>query len=559
MAEPSSTESDTIPKKYHQHPLFFHLDLDEAIRQGLAVPIELDCEVANLGRDNRRWQILRPAQSIADFRQHVPMATTPPGYGLDDSSLIESPIIPRCLETIFEATNDSGNRPSPNSAGKETTNDIKNKIHLKSQASKPELKDRLGLHDNSPTPTSKGIRKENIAPILLPGDENNRCHIEKQGLDTEQTASTVLLLSSPSTKIPSPGQPQSQEHLEPRSQLQSNSQATPKPTQAGKQEGSSMKTPQHTSAPRTPTYSLFPHCPATPTRIQSKAQQSPHGRSINTPLLPLHLRPENQYSPRPSPDAGPRISFATTATVYNEETKSATQVPLKMPGENKISHKASKDQGISHHNPDSTYNLAYLFIGKIKLLETNNIGAGRVLEDSKRYSGVRDFSLPFSVACPNGLVNPYDVEFATKNFDMNSNTYTNNTDTDTDTATATAAATATIDSDSDDDTGGWLALHKRRHQRAIARYLAAAAASEESPSQHASANVEPVGMENETQTFGTDSTTTKVSVASVASSDHPTASTDSERLPKASFLGRCGKALTKKRSFWKKKKDDDEN
>jgi len=29
------------------------------------------------------------------------------------------------------------------------------------------------------------------------------------------------------------------------------------------------------------------------------------------------------------------------------------------------------------------------------------------------------------------------------------------------------------------------------------------------------------------------------------------------RRPKASFLERCGRALTKKRSFWKKKKDEE--
>ncbi|KAI0534898.1 hypothetical protein GGR58DRAFT_504856 [Xylaria digitata] len=563
MAEPSSTEGDTTPKKYHQHPLFLHLPLEEAIRQGLAVPTELDYKVGKLRRDNKRRERLRSARSMANFRQDVPVAAPAPGYGLDDGSLTESPEMPRRLETTgtaktlnmslsLEATNGSGNRSSPNSGVNKMIKDTKNKIHQKTQESMGELKDRLDLYENTPIPASKSIRKRNPAPVLRPRGENNSCNIERQGLGTEQTTFPASSLSPTSTKIPSPGQPQSQEHCEPRSQLQCDPQANPKTPQAGKQEDSSTKTPRSTSSLRTPTYSLFPKPPATPTRIHPKPQQSPHGLSINAPLLgsfnkplppppslsqlplspplPLHLRPENQYSPRPSLDAGPRISFATEATLYNEETKSTTQVPLKMPGVNKISYKTSKDQekslSMAKHFPPPP-------------CPPPNYPPPPPPTPKRPQESAEETP-----------VNPYDIEFATAHFDRNSNTYTNNTDTDT--------ATATVNDDVDEDTGGWLALHKRRHQRAIAQYLAAATA-EKPPSHHSSANVESVRMENETQTFGADSTMTEVSVASgVAGSDHPVASADSERPPKASFLGRCGKALTKKRSFWRKKDDDED-
>ncbi|TGJ75332.1 hypothetical protein E0Z10_g11008 [Xylaria hypoxylon] len=134
---------------------------------------------------------------------------------------------------------------------------------------------------------------------------------------------------------------------------------------------------------------------------------------------------------------------------------------------------------------------------------------------------------------PNALVNPYDVEFSTMHVDRNSNTYTNVTETDT----------ATANSTTDDDTGGWLANHKRAHQRAIAQYLTAtAAAAEKYPSHHSGAkgeHVELARMATETGTCGGDSAVAVVSVASgVACSDGPVAPPDSECLPKASFLER---------------------
>lgn len=165
---------------------------------------------------------------------------------------------------------------------------------------------------------------------------------------------------------------------------------------------------------------------------------------------------------------------------------------------------------------------------------------------------VRDFSLPCSSGASNALVNPYDAE-------------------------ATSACTST---DADDDTGGWLALHKRRHQRAFTPYLAAAAAAAaarpptpNNPLSRAQAEILHMALEFEAENSDKNSVTVSTApsttagasvanaasvagVAGVAGGVGPSTAAPGERLPKASFLGRCSKVLSRKRSFWKKKEEN---
>ncbi|KAI1757700.1 hypothetical protein F4782DRAFT_546777 [Xylaria castorea] len=160
---------------------------------------------------------------------------------------------------------------------------------------------------------------------------------------------------------------------------------------------------------------------------------------------------------------------------------------------------------------------------------------------------IQDFSLPCSSGSLNTLVNPYDVEAA--------DTY--------------ACASAGGGGDDDDDTGGWLALHKRRHQRAFAPYLAADVAvaakrppTPDDPLSRAQAEILRMALEFEAEASDGNSVlaptacTALSTPAGAGGTVYPSAITLGERLPKASFLERCRKALVRKRSFWKKK---DEN
>ncbi|TRX90381.1 hypothetical protein FHL15_008746 [Xylaria flabelliformis] len=227
----------------------------------------------------------------------------------------------------------------------------------------------------------------------------------------------------------------------------------------------------------------------------------------NVPPLPQHLRPGSQHSPRPSPRASLCTSLIATTTSYKNEGVKVIETPAKKSAAQNIPILTNRDQGMV----------------------------------------VRDFSLPLSG--PSGvLVNPYDVEAA--------NTY---------------ASTGDVD-----DTGGWLVLHKQRHQRAFAPYLAAAVAAAakrhstpDDPLSQAQAKIMRMALEFEAE--GSDGNSVLAPTASTALSTctpagtsvtggvaDPSATCISQRLPKASFLERCGKVLVKKRSFWKKKEEEEE-
>ncbi|KAI8949426.1 hypothetical protein F4801DRAFT_603245 [Xylaria longipes] len=157
---------------------------------------------------------------------------------------------------------------------------------------------------------------------------------------------------------------------------------------------------------------------------------------------------------------------------------------------------------------------------------------------------VRDFSLSCSSDSSNALVNPYDVE------------------------TADNYAYTDADGSADDDAGGWLALHKRRHQRAFAPYLAAAAAAAkrpptpDDPLSRARAEILRMALEFETEVSDENSvlasTAPSAAVGAGVLGDvaGPSAVPLGDRLHKTSFLGHCRKALARKRSFWKKKEEN---
>ncbi|KAI1742457.1 hypothetical protein F4680DRAFT_446022 [Xylaria scruposa] len=146
------------------------------------------------------------------------------------------------------------------------------------------------------------------------------------------------------------------------------------------------------------------------------------------------------------------------------------------------------------------------------------------------------------------LVNPYDIE-------------------------ATDPYACTGDAD---DTGGWLTLHKRRHQRAFAPYLAGAVAAvaakrqstRDDPLSRAQEEILRMALEFEAEAFDGNSVLTPTASSAQSTcipagtsvtcgAADPSAMQSGERLPRASFLERCGKVLVRKRSFWKKKEEDE--
>ncbi|KAI0973540.1 hypothetical protein F4678DRAFT_486734 [Xylaria arbuscula] len=225
----------------------------------------------------------------------------------------------------------------------------------------------------------------------------------------------------------------------------------------------------------------------------------------------------------------------------NEELVAVIQAPHKLPATKKVLHKASKNRvnllgAAKHFPPPPCLPPSY-----------PPPQPPKHTEQLPRYSGlvIRDFSLPLATVSPNALVNPYgaeDATFSTGGFtDVNTNTITDaNAETDAD----------TITTNSDAHTGGWLWSHKRAHRRAISRYIAAAVV--ENPlAPHVRGSTE--SARTITETKASDGASAGVGVDGT---DRVTQRVDTpvgQCLPKTTFLERCGKALNKKRSFWKKK------
>ncbi|KAH8163850.1 hypothetical protein CIB48_g4396, partial [Xylaria polymorpha] len=169
------------------------------------------------------------------------------------------------------------------------------------------------------------------------------------------------------------------------------------------------------------------------------------------------------------------------------------------------------------------------------------LGGGRVLEVSRRYSGlvIRDLSLPSSTVSPNALVNSYDIEDTALSITDNIINFDINTKTDNDAVT----------NNSDANTGGWLSSNKRAHRHAIAQHLATSAV-EKPPTSHPRVSVELARTTLETK--ASDEPSAGAGGGSCGSLTHCVDSSLGECVPEATFLERCGRALDEKRSFWRK-------
>ncbi|KAI0202795.1 hypothetical protein F4808DRAFT_59163 [Astrocystis sublimbata] len=256
------------------------------------------------------------------------------------------------------------------------------------------------------------------------------------------------------------------------------------------------------------------------------------------------------------------------ATMYKDDTQGTVKTPVKMTTARNITRNSMKDQLRLSSNgkhfppplcPPPNYpppsppkqtrrqhaaNESRKSTGAVSISET-----GRAQEVTRRCSGmiVNDFSLASASRPAHTLLNPYDTE------------------------TADNCADAGMDN-TDLDIGGWLALHQRRHQRAFAPYMAAAAkaagkraVSPDNPLSRAHAEILRMALDFEAENRNENpnsaaSGSTALSSSARKGSPSPGGATDpppragslGERNPRSSFLDRCGKVIVRKRSFWRR-------
>ncbi|KAI3325497.1 hypothetical protein HD806DRAFT_552780 [Xylariaceae sp. AK1471] len=546
MAELASTEEGAPAMKYHRHPLFVHLPLREAIPRGLAVPAQVDCA-------NNEPKPLRPARSLDNFRRDYCSASPEVHSQGNKSSLNATPEkfppsrgqAPR-KSLSLENLRTSNSSASGNFECPEVHKDVRKHIQEKAQETAQELRDRLGLHGDVPIPAPLRIRKQLPVPVLEPIHEGKYNDIEN---DDHAEAPALFQTTSPTLTS-----------TEPRA---SEPQTEPQPTKLSEFE----KWAEKLFEPSLQDFSLdsatspVRQTSHTTSSTDNATQQQPRENLRNTRSLgnldtellhlPLHLQPENRYSPRPPLAPERHISFATAAIKYDPMTGEVTQTPVKGAGERKISHMESKGQGTSHHGPSSficsfTFEQKELETDILALLDKmsgfppppcpppsyppppppkqSRQSARRTSGSAARYPGlvVQDFSLPSS-ALSYALVNPYDDE--------------------TNAATTAAAATAEEQPLPPSRSDALL-----RANAELARMAAEAETSDEGSVSAPAASSAAAGAGVATGVAA--GPAGPVAAAATA------AGALGGRLPKASFLERCGKALTKKRRIWKDKKGE---
>jgi len=69
MYKLDTAQEGTPTQKYHQHPLFTHLPLQEAIQKGLAIPAHIDYPSTELRRNCSKLRELRLAKSLYNVRK----------------------------------------------------------------------------------------------------------------------------------------------------------------------------------------------------------------------------------------------------------------------------------------------------------------------------------------------------------------------------------------------------------------------------------------------------------------------------------------------------------
>ncbi|KAI0454627.1 hypothetical protein F5B21DRAFT_504103 [Xylaria acuta] len=263
---------------------------------------------------------------------------------------------------------DSSRSLSPNATDGKAEKGIK-KLWKKTQRPAQELRNHLNVHEDVSFPGPQSSQtKTSSGPTLSPINEILDGEIDTQSPTSDQTISPATLLSLPTAteahlaglhQNNSASQEHHQLHLQWRVDPQFKLNST-KTSHAEKRASLFMLPPRRTSSLNAPTSSRFANL-RTPTKTVNKTKHHSLKATSNTtllgsfsnklPPLPQHLQPENQYSPRPSSRASPRVSFTATASSNENETKEITEISVKVSAAQKIPHLATKDQGIGKHFP----------------------------------------------------------------------------------------------------------------------------------------------------------------------------------------------------------------
>lgn len=247
--------------------------------------------------------------------------------------------------------------------------------------------DRLGLHGDVPIPTPLVvIRKKNAPKLGLPRiDEDKHNDANNYDAATERTASLTRSVSfTPAelyrTMLPQ-YQAQPQEACNPHFQGQCKPQAQPHPTKTmqakNAEEISILPLPRSSSLNTLTSESSTPSLhPSNSLSTRSTAQQKLLKTTSSTPLLgsfdeqlpalPHHLQPGNKYSPRPFPDASPRIHLAATTAKHRFGVAGVVEKQAEILAAHSIIHEATKNRGRSHHSPTGSI---CSFTGENKTLE----------------------------------------------------------------------------------------------------------------------------------------------------------------------------------------------
>ncbi|KAI8949425.1 hypothetical protein F4801DRAFT_603241 [Xylaria longipes] len=250
---------------------------------------------------------------------------------------------------------------SPNTIDGKVEEGIKAKMWEKAHVSTQELRNLLKHHEHVPIPAPRQIqRRTSLTPTLSPINEIMGGKIDTQNSTLEQTTSPATLLLLPAATEPHlaglhQNNSLSQEHCKQHLQWQLGPQFNLHSTQtlhAEKQANLFILPPRRTSSLGAPTSSCYANL-STPTYIAIKPKHQLRATSNPTllslfsnklPPLPQHLRPGNQYSPRPSPRTGLRKSFIASTANYKGKTREIIQTPAKIFAAQNIPHHTAKDQ-----------------------------------------------------------------------------------------------------------------------------------------------------------------------------------------------------------------------
>ncbi|KAJ8121343.1 hypothetical protein O1611_g10128 [Lasiodiplodia mahajangana] len=298
MAEPGDKKNGTSPKKYHHHPLFPHIPLEEAVRRGLAVPAGEHHDDEGSGRDNIQLKGLRSTKSTHNLGQDFYIPACEQNDRTNASSLTAGsgaselnkkspqgitrysgkPPKPLRKVSSLGTMRDVNNTKPTGSMKTEADKDVK-EMRERVQETAQELRDRLGLHGSVPSPAPLNMPKKKLPkPTLARIDEDNCNSIGNQSTATDRISSATMLPMSPGIAQPYPSRlPRYKPQVKPHHPTQT--------TPATTQEEDILVAPAASSSLHALASASSPHSLTPTTANGARAQNKTLKATSSTPLL----------------------------------------------------------------------------------------------------------------------------------------------------------------------------------------------------------------------------------------------------------------------------------